>query len=428
MSAPLTSGVILSVSKVTLGSTLAADALTTATTVTVDDTSDFDTELGGTLSIGGAQYVYSAVDNDTGIITFTPGLAAGAFNGDRVDLWDTALAIPQVEYRALVELPGTVDNGDAINAAISHPLIPLLADGIRDPGTGESVVLQEQNGEWVVTDRRGGVPSIQVLGTDSTGLKGIITFPDGVSDYPGEIFEAVDIILGNRYLTFQGPHNGGVLAPGKTLGFNVAGGVAFTDEVADQITQRADDITVQAGAAPGGAGTGTLLLKSVGAGGGAGLGIVQLLADKLQFGTGPLGAYYFEEVQLDSTQVIGSGAVTTATNLANIKLRSDYGSKFNLTTGVWTCPADGPYLFTMQASYQAWVNGSRSGLYVHNNTTGNDLLQQDLLSNAVGRINAAGVREVTAGDQVVFRLFQNTAANQSPVNNPSCFISVRREL
>jgi hypothetical protein len=65
-----------------------------------------------------------------------------------------------VEYRAHVELPGVLDNADAVDATIRHTLIAYLEEGIRTPGTGESVRLERQGSDWVVVDVLGKQPAI----------------------------------------------------------------------------------------------------------------------------------------------------------------------------------------------------------------------------------------------------------------------------
>jgi hypothetical protein len=155
------SGRIVNVTSEPLGSALAADVLSGDATVTVDDANDFDELEGGTLSLGGVQYAYTAVDNDTGILTLAGTLSAGASAGDRVDVWDTALAAPGRDVTAFVELPGFQANDDAVPASVRHSLIPLLAEGIRAPGTGETVKLERDGDSYEVIDVTGKQATIQ---------------------------------------------------------------------------------------------------------------------------------------------------------------------------------------------------------------------------------------------------------------------------
>src|SRR3954464_10375394 len=72
-----------------VGAPLAADVASGATAVTVDDTSDFDTD--GTLQVAGQTVGYSAVNDDTGQVTLTAPVTAAADADDVVTLWDTGL-------------------------------------------------------------------------------------------------------------------------------------------------------------------------------------------------------------------------------------------------------------------------------------------------------------------------------------------------
>lgn len=196
MTAPHTAtGTLLSVSRVILGDTLAADFAAGSTTITVTDPVDFNTErhpgflvpgagaypgtaffpgtdlypgVGGTVEgsacgtvqIGGTLYVYLSCDESTGVITLAEPLAADAAADDRVNIWDPSVNDVAVEYRALVEVPGEVGNADVIDALLSLALVPLLPLGKRDEGAGETVIMQGRNGEWVVIDMPGKTPKI----------------------------------------------------------------------------------------------------------------------------------------------------------------------------------------------------------------------------------------------------------------------------
>lgn len=69
------SGVVQAVTKTPLGATLAADLYSGATTLTVSDTSDFDSINGGWLNVAGHLVQYTAVDDVTGVITLAAALA-----------------------------------------------------------------------------------------------------------------------------------------------------------------------------------------------------------------------------------------------------------------------------------------------------------------------------------------------------------------
>lgn len=146
-----------------LGDALLSAASLGAGAVTVYDASDFP-ELGGTVRVGGddpaAQVVdYLSADPLTGVVTLATTLAAGWAVDVAVELWDSTAAAVYVDYRALVSLPGELDNADVLDCAINHALIPLLPEGIRDPGEGESVTITSNDGgSWTVTDIAGRTP------------------------------------------------------------------------------------------------------------------------------------------------------------------------------------------------------------------------------------------------------------------------------
>lgn len=154
------SGRIVNVTVESLGDVLAADALTGDSTIVVTDAADFDELEGGTLAAGGSQYAYTAVDNDTGVLTLASTLVADLFAGDRVDVWDAALGEPAVDMTAFVELPGYQANDDAIPATVRHSLVPLIVEGIREPGQGETVRLERDGDSYEVVDVTGKKPTV----------------------------------------------------------------------------------------------------------------------------------------------------------------------------------------------------------------------------------------------------------------------------
>jgi microcystin-dependent protein len=159
---PTLDATVTNVGQLLLGDELVSAAPAGATVLLVDDAIDFG-EGSGTVRIGGVGgeiLGYASVDDSTGTITLSAPTASAHAVGDRVDLWDTAKATPFVEWRALVHPAGDLDVADEIDAVVSHPLIPMLAEGVRDAGTGESVVLEQQSTGWVLTDVRGKSPQI----------------------------------------------------------------------------------------------------------------------------------------------------------------------------------------------------------------------------------------------------------------------------
>lgn len=184
-------GTVLNVSAAPLGDVLAADAASGATTLYVTDTSDFDPAEGGFLSINGETIQYTAVDDDAETITLVSGISAGATADDAVYVWDVGLAEIAKEYRALVAVPGALGNDDALDVLVAQSLAPLLPEGLRDPGTGESVVLEQQGTDWVIIDVRGKKPQIQPpFASSGVGILGSAYYlapsPDfGPNDFSG---------------------------------------------------------------------------------------------------------------------------------------------------------------------------------------------------------------------------------------------------
>lgn len=152
-------GTVLAVTAEPYGDQLTEAVAPGAGSLTVYDAADF-TERGGTLHIGAETHSYTAADPDTGVITLTGTLASGYDADTDVEVWDVALGVPLTDYTALVELPGELDT-DAISATVAHALIPLLAEGIREPGQGEAVGLDSGPSGYVVANIIGKLPQLQ---------------------------------------------------------------------------------------------------------------------------------------------------------------------------------------------------------------------------------------------------------------------------
>lgn len=146
------------------GGSLSAAASSGDTTLTLYFTADF-AELGGTLRIGGddpdAEVIdYTTSDPDANSIALSAALANDWPVDTVVEVWDPASSGVFADTRALVQQEGDVDNSDVLDCAVAHALIPMLPEGIRSPGEGETVTITSMDGSaWTVTDIVGRTPS-----------------------------------------------------------------------------------------------------------------------------------------------------------------------------------------------------------------------------------------------------------------------------
>lgn len=153
-----TTGRVVAVTHDPLGDELAADALTGATSLVVEDAADFS-EDGGSVLVGGEVLRYLTADDEAGVLTLDPAtpLGADAVAGDRVALWDAEAAGVVTDYVAHVAEDGAELNDDSLEATIHHALVPYLPEGIRD-GLGEAVLMQRLDGGLFVVDLLGRTP------------------------------------------------------------------------------------------------------------------------------------------------------------------------------------------------------------------------------------------------------------------------------
>jgi hypothetical protein len=156
-------GKIVSVDVVPLGDNLAADVTAGASSITVEDAADFD-EDGGQLLLAGTVYAYSTwtEDDATGVGTITltgSTVAANAFEGDAVAVYDPLYLVAASDKVAQVEVVGDDGNVDMLEAGIALHLVDKLDEGVRG-NNGEQVKLELEGDEWVVVDIPGlGDPS-----------------------------------------------------------------------------------------------------------------------------------------------------------------------------------------------------------------------------------------------------------------------------
>lgn len=167
-------GSILEVSVVPAGDELDIDALAAATTLTLVDASDFD-PAGGTVDIDGTVYTYTSVDQTTMVMTLSTGLIADTDAGTRVNLSPLV-----IEKWAMVEAQS---DDDAILALVPHSLWDRIDEGVREPEDQESVIVMQQEGDWVVVD---------IIGTSPT-VDGTFTSP-GSAAVPSEVQAALDAL------------------------------------------------------------------------------------------------------------------------------------------------------------------------------------------------------------------------------------------
>lgn len=161
-------GRIEEVSLRTAGSVFDGDHIAGETLLSLGDVSHFD-EDGGRVSINGVIYEYIAVDPDLDYITINPGLNTDAASGDLAAL----LPISQWKVATFKNLddPGAPSD----EATIHISLAPLIKEGIRDDVDQEACIVEEYNGELIITQVDGEQPSFDYNYLDPE----TIPLPDG---------------------------------------------------------------------------------------------------------------------------------------------------------------------------------------------------------------------------------------------------------
>ncbi|PXY33547.1 hypothetical protein BAY59_10720 [Prauserella coralliicola] len=140
------------------GSTVAADAPSGTQVISVAFTGDFD-ELGGQLQHvqTGSLYDYTAADPNAETVT----LAAPLPSGESFAVGDALRVYPlSDDLYAHVRLDDAASDEEPITARVSQPIRAMLLEGIRDPGAGEAVRVENTGFEWVVRDVVGFGPEI----------------------------------------------------------------------------------------------------------------------------------------------------------------------------------------------------------------------------------------------------------------------------
>lgn len=152
-------GAILDVDVTIVGDELDVDHLAGATTLYVVGTDDFD-PAGGTVEVAGIPYLYTVVNTTAQTLTLTTGLLGDAEASTRVNV----SPIRQEKW-AKVELQ---NDDDVVLALVPHALWDRIAEGVRDPENQELVIIEQQEGDWLVQDVIASTPVITTAYTDLT--------------------------------------------------------------------------------------------------------------------------------------------------------------------------------------------------------------------------------------------------------------------
>lgn len=404
------------------GTVVNAPANVGDTVVSADFPVDFD-ENGGNLTRETADpanpdstvYVYSTVDTDAETITLAAPLTAAWSVGDML-----YLDPPAVEARALVRLSDSEDE-PAVECRVDHALRPLIPEGARDPGMGESVLVEPTGDEWVITDVVGQVPvldgsvidpatlpasgsSVYVQDTDPavtvTPADGAVWFDTAnhaIKSYsaalPGWVNQAFDAnniieaatILGTR-LANQSVGSA-QLASNAVGSGNIAAGAVGN-------TQLAGNAVNASKIAAGAVGTSQIAGNAVGSGqlANGAVGTPQLGSSAVQSGNIASGAV--GSAQLGSAAVqsgnIAAGAVSTA-SLANNAVTSAKVANGTLTAAQLAAAAG--ILGTQLANATITSGNIAANTIVASNIAADTITGNEIAANAVtaGNIVAGAI-------------------------------------
>lgn len=120
----------------------------------------------------------------------------------------------------------------------------------------------------------------------------------------------------------------------------------------------------------------------------------------------------FVNAYLTSNQSVNDISETDITGYTET---SDIGGDFNATTGVFTAPATGTYLFSVNVTFS--VSGALTAAYVTITDSSNtDLLWVNGLnvtgSSVTHRVNGSGFLEMTASDTAKMRVYRKSGEAQ----------------
>lgn len=205
-------GRIVSVWLSRYGKQVLADAAAGTQVLSVDFPIDFDPD-GGVLQHlqTGDVFDYTAADSDADTITLAEPLPDGVTftAGDMV-----YVSPRRDELYADVQLDGA-DEQDPIEARVPYAMRPTIPTGVREPGAGEVVQVEEETpGRWVIHDATDGAePATYELRNPETGETVTIS-PDEIG-FDNDAFKATihaDLINGlliasNLGVTIQSPKN-----------------------------------------------------------------------------------------------------------------------------------------------------------------------------------------------------------------------------
>lgn len=175
----LEQGTIEAVEEQQLGDELVGDVAIGDIFMLVSDADDFE-EAGGQLLVDDELLSYSGIDDDAGTLWLTSATTAAHSAGTPV--W---VAPDARERIASVRLD---EDGEAITARVPHALYDRVPEGVRDPDAQESVLLELDDGEWIIDDVLGASPVIDASFIEAPLFIGYlpteVTIPSGgVDDY-----------------------------------------------------------------------------------------------------------------------------------------------------------------------------------------------------------------------------------------------------
>ena len=129
---------------------VAAPAAAGAVTLNVSDADDLGDSGQIMTPWDSAVYDYT-FDGDATVTLFAP-LPAAVEEGELLIVWDPVKGAPVVDTVAHVTVIGIESSDDVVEARVSYSLIPLLPEGIRAEGEGESVTVRRDGTEYVVAE------------------------------------------------------------------------------------------------------------------------------------------------------------------------------------------------------------------------------------------------------------------------------------